>query len=291
MRAVIDIGSNSILLLVGRRGPGGRLTIVRDEARIARISEGAAESGQLDPAAIERALAILREYRSLADGVPVCAVATEGLRMASNKDEFLLPAQEILGGPVELISGSREAELSYRSVALEHDQPGVLRVIDIGGASTELVSGHGLEIESVVSHPIGSVRLTERLVHEDPPSRSSIDAVAQTARDAFAGQPLEPAAELHGLAGTVTTCAALLLGLERYDRDRVHGSRFAAGEIRALRDSLAAQPQAQRASRPCLPPGRADVIVAGLTILLAAMEHSGAGHLSVRDRGLRYALL
>src|SRR5690606_26014806 len=137
-RAVIDIGSNSVLLLVGSRRADGSLEIVRDEATVTRVSEGAAARRPLLPAAIGRTLAVLRRYRELAerDGdSSIEAVATEGLRMAQNAHEFLEPAAAVLGSEVRLISGDEEARLSYRSVALEHADANPLRVIDIGGAS------------------------------------------------------------------------------------------------------------------------------------------------------------
>jgi exopolyphosphatase / guanosine-5'-triphosphate,3'-diphosphate pyrophosphatase len=294
MRAVIDIGSNSVLLLVGERGSDGALTIVRDEATVARVSEGAAARGTLSPAAIERTLAVLRRYRALADAdqvVAIEAVATEGLRMASNAAEFLRPAAEILGVEVRLISGDEEARLSYRSVALEHPQVDPLRVIDIGGASTELVVGHGLTVAQAVSHPIGSVRLSERFGDGHPPSPAALAAIAEAARRSFASQPLDPQPELYGLAGTVTTAAAVLLELDRYDRDRVDRARFSRETIAALRDRLAARTLAELQAIPLIGPGRADVVVAGVTILLTALDHCGADTLVVRDRGLRYALL
>src|SRR5690606_4388649 len=225
----------SVLLLVGERRDDGSLAIIRDEATVARVSKGAAARGTLAPVAIERTLAVLRRYRELADNDGVAtieAVATEGLRMASNASEFLEPAAAILGGEVRLISGDEEARLSYRSVALEQwhgctDRSGdpemgsELRVIDIGGASTELVIGHGLAVEQAVSHRIGSVRLSEQLGDGHPPSAAALAAMHELARKTFASQPLAPHPILHGLAGTVTTAAAVVLGLERYDRDRV----------------------------------------------------------------------
>ncbi len=293
MNAVIDIGSNSVLLLIARRREDGTLEIERDEARIARLSEGVSATGRLSGDAIERTVRILADYRRIAAeaDAPVQAVATEGLRMASNQEDFLLAAHRALGQRVRLISGEEEARLSYLSVARECEPDVALRVVDIGGASTELVSGRGESVESIVSHKVGSVRLTELHVHSDPILPSELAAIEAAATAALTTQPLEPADVVHGLAGTVTTVAALLLGLETYDRERVDGSQFAVSQIRSLRDELARQTQAQRSARPCLPAKRADVIVAGISILLTVLAHCGAGTLVVRDRGLRYALL
>jgi exopolyphosphatase / guanosine-5'-triphosphate,3'-diphosphate pyrophosphatase len=294
MRAVIDIGSNSVLLLVGQRHGNGSLEIVRDESTVARVAEGTAASGRLLPAAIERTLAVLRRYREIAsaDGVlEIEAVATEGLRMAGNASEFLGPASELLGSPVRLISGDEEARLSYRSVAIEHPEVDPLRVLDIGGGSTELVVGRGLEVEQAVSHRLGSVRITEQLGDGHPPSAAALSRMHAHAREMFASQPLLPHPTLYGLAGTVTTATAVLLGLERYDREVVDRTLVGVDALRALRERLASMSLDQLQAIALVGLGRADVIVGGVTILLAALEHCGADTLVVRDRGLRYALL
>ncbi len=296
MHAVIDIGSNSVLLLIASRRADASLDIARDEARVARLSEGVAKTGRLSDAAIERTLEILREYAELARAAeaPIRALATEGLRMAADPERFLAPAREILGVEVEIIAGEEEARASYLSVAREQPSARELRVIDIGGASTELVVGEGETIRSMVSHRIGSVRLTEALVADPrgPVGPAELEAIEAEARRAFEAQTMAPAPELHGLAGTVTTLAAIALGLSSYARERVDGTRIARAEVRALRDALAAQTLAQRvAAHPTLSPKRADVIVAGASILCCALEHCGAETLVVRDRGLRYAYL
>jgi len=292
VRAVVDIGSNSVLLLVGRRGTDGRVEVTCDEARITRLSQGAAATGKLSPEAIARTVAVLTEYRAIAQrhGAELEAVATEGLRVADDPEAFLGPAREALGSDVRMISGDEEARLSYLSVAQESGD-GPLRVVDVGGASTELVVGEGQTMLDMRSHRIGSVRLTERHVDADPPSRAMIEAIERSARDALASQPVQPYPELVGLAGTVTTAAALMLDLETYDRTRVDGWRASIVEVETLRDRLAAVPLQERIREPILPAGRADVIVTGLTILLAVLRHCGAQTLVTRDRGLRYALL
>jgi exopolyphosphatase / guanosine-5'-triphosphate,3'-diphosphate pyrophosphatase len=293
MRAIIDIGTNTVLMLLARREADGRVVVTDDMVRMTRLGQGAAASGRLDPAAIERTLTALREYRGIAQehGAALEAVATEGLRMADDPEAFLEPAAEILGQPVRLISGDEEAELSFRSVAQEEPGDGPLYVLDIGGGSTELVVGRGGEVVDRRSHRVGSVRLTEAFLHGDPPTTAEVEAVAAAARAAFAEQPVPPRPQLHGLAGTVTTVAALLLALPQYDRNVVDGSRFSLGQVIALRDRLAGMSLAERLRLPQLPPGRADVIVAGVTILVEALRHCGADTLVVRDRGLRYALV
>jgi exopolyphosphatase/guanosine-5'-triphosphate,3'-diphosphate pyrophosphatase len=292
-RAVIDIGSNSVLLLVAQRQGNGALRILEDRSVVTRLSEGAAKSGVLKPAAIERTLATLHEYTQIArrHGAVAHAVATEGVRMASNQDAFLTPAAEVLGEPVNLISGDEEARLSFLSVAKDAPADEVLHVLDIGGGSTELVVGQGDSILQAQSHPIGSVRLTESFVRHDPPQPAEIAAMERAAREAFARQPVRPQEKLYGLAGTVTSCAALLAGLSSYDRERVDGSTWSLEAVKGLRDRLAQLDEAGRRAYQVLGRGRADVIIAGVTILIAAMEHCGASTLVVRDRGLRFALV
>jgi exopolyphosphatase/guanosine-5'-triphosphate,3'-diphosphate pyrophosphatase len=292
MKAVIDIGTNSVLLLVGHRDAQGQVHVTHDDARITRLGRGVAATGVLDPIAIERTLEVLADYRRSAEsfGAELVPVATEGLRMASDPAAFLKKAESVLGCQVRMISGGEEAELSYLSVAREQP-PGPLRVLDIGGGSTELVVGYGEHIEHMCSHAIGSVRLTERFVQSDPPSPAAIEGMQAAAREAFALQSVTPYPELYGLAGTVITLAAILLDLPCYQRECADGQRFSREAVVALRDRLAAETLEQRLKRPCLPAGRADVIVAGLTILVAAMEHCGADELIAFDRGLRYALI
>ena|SRR5688572_16752567 len=293
MRAVIDIGTNSVLLLLASRDASGRVLLTRDESRITRLGQGVAATGTLDPQAIERTLSVLAEYRALADaaGAEIVPVATEGLRRASDRDIFLARAHEVLGCEVRTISGDEEAELSYRSVAQEEPAGGPLRVLDIGGGSTELVLGEDEHVTSRRSHRIGSVHLTERFVSHDPPTDDELDSMQRVVDDALATQPVDPHPVLHGLAGTVTSAAALMLGLPAYDREAVDGTRFGFDRVVALRDRMAALTIAERASYAVLGTGRADVFVGGLVILVQALRHCGATTLVVRDRGLRYALV
>src|SRR5688572_9274336 len=188
MRAVIDIGSNSVLLLLARRGPDGAVEVLRDQSTITRLGQGAGASGMLAPEAIERTLACLADYRAQAEAagaLRIIPVTTEGVRMARNQADFLVPAGEVLGVPVRLLSGAEEAELSYLSVARETPEGGPLRVLVIGGGSTELVIGEGLEVRAAVSHPVGAVRQTERLITSDPPGAAMVAEVYATALEVF----------------------------------------------------------------------------------------------------------
>ena len=292
-RAVIDIGSNSLLLLIGEVDGRGAVTVHEDRATVTRMSRGASETGHLDPDAVARTLETLERYRARIDEVGaqlVVAAATEGVRMASDAGDFLARAGAVLGTPVRVLSGDEEAALSYRSVAREAaEEP--LCVLDVGGASTEVALGQGLKIEHVQSLSVGSVRLTEAHLRGDPPASKELDALTEAVDEAVALLPPVTVPRIHGLAGTITTLAAVALGLDRYDREAVDNTRLSRQSVVALRDELARETVAARARRPCLPPGRADVIVAGLTIVDGVMRRLGAEELVCRDRGHRYALL
>lgn len=294
--AILDVGTNTVLMLVGRRRPDGSVEVVEDRATITRLGEGlGADRRRLRPEAIARTLAAIADHLAHAERLGVArerirAVATAGVRMAEDAEAFLEPAARLLGRPIETISGEEEARLSYLSVARE-EPIGPLRVLDIGGGSTELTLGRGTQVEDVVSFRLGSVHLWEAFAPNDPPGSEVFEAMVARARETLATRPVAPHPVLHAVAGTATTTAALLLDLERYDRDRVDGATFSAGQVRELGDALAHRTFAERAAHPCLPRGRADVIVAGVAILTAALAHCGAETLVVRDRGHRFALL
>ncbi len=291
--AAIDVGTNTVLLLIAERDGGGLRAVV-DRAEITRLGKGVDQSGVLDGEAVERTLAVLARYGEeiRAAGVArAAAVGTETLRAAANGAAFLTRAQQILGFPVEVIHGEREAALSWRAVADAFPlAPGRTRaVVDIGGGSTEIIVG-GARLERAISIPIGSVRLTERLLHHDPPTdeeRAALDAAIDRALDAA---PSPAADELVGVAGTVTTLCAISLGLTDYDGARVHGAVLAVDEVRRIVDGLGATPLADRRRTPGLDPRRADVIYAGGAILLRLIARAGVGELRVSDRGIRWGL-
>lgn len=297
LRAIVDIGTNSVLLLIGRRLTDGTVDIVAHASRIARLGEGVAQSGVLRADAVDRAVKILESYRQQARtwGATLVPVATAGIRLAKNPERFMDRAREVLGVPVRVLSGEEEARLSYLSVATEvapdPNATDPIRVLDIGGGSTELVIGQGQTVTGFASHSIGSVRLTEAHVTRDPPPPDEIAALERAADAAFATQPIDPHPVLYGLAGTVTSVAAIHHGLREYDRDVIDGTRLTRDTVQEIRDRLASQTADERIATTTLGPGRADVIVAGTTILLRALHHCRAQELVVRDRGLRFALL
>jgi exopolyphosphatase/guanosine-5'-triphosphate,3'-diphosphate pyrophosphatase len=250
-------------------------------------------TGRLDPAAVERtcaALAVYGERIRAAKVARAAAVGTQALREAANGAEFLARAEGLLGFPIEVIDGRREAHLSWAAVAASFPLAGGARrtVVDIGGGSTELIVG-GAEVLRAVSVPIGSVRLTERLLLHDPPAaeeRRALDAAIDRALEAAP----QPEGELWGVAGTVTTLCALALGLTDYDGARVHGQKLARDEVERQLERLGALPLAERRRLRGLDPRRADVIVAGAAILARVMARAGAAEVGVSDRGIRWGL-
>jgi exopolyphosphatase/guanosine-5'-triphosphate,3'-diphosphate pyrophosphatase len=276
--AAIDCGTNSTRLLVV--GPTG--DVRAREMTITRLGEGVDATRRLSPEAMERTLSALRAYRSIMDAERVGRarlVATSAVRDAANGEAFLLPAAEIIGAPAELLPGIEEGRLSYAGAT--GDLPvtdAVVVILDIGGGSTEIATKAEEEILSV-SLDIGCVRLTERFLHGDPPTASEVADAMQAigAELDRATEAIPPLAEegramrLVGLAGTVSTLAALELGLEDYDRERIHHAVLTAASVGRWCDVFGAEPVAERSRRRGLPAGRRDVIFGGALVLREVM--------------------
>jgi len=292
--ASIDIGTNTTLLLVAGTDPS--VAVLEERAEITRLGRGIGREGALDPEAIARTLAVLREYAATArrHGARIAAVGTEALRRAPNATAFLGPAAEILGTEVEVIDGEREAALTFRAVveSFPDAHRGQLVVVDIGGGSTEIVLATDGRVEFRTSVPLGSVRLTEAFVRHDPPARADQDAIAAAVDDAVRAVPFSSRpATLVGVAGTVTSLAAMALELATYDPARVHGHRLSRGDLGRQLARLAAATQAERERIVGLDPRRADVIFAGAVILERIAAAAGAAEVLVSDRGIRWGLL
>jgi exopolyphosphatase / guanosine-5'-triphosphate,3'-diphosphate pyrophosphatase len=292
--ATIDIGTNTTLLLVARVVP--HIEVLEERAEITRLGRGIGRQGALDPEAIGHTLAALREFATAArrHGARIAAVGTEALRRAANAAAFLGPAAEILGSEVEVIDGEREAALTFRAVV--ESFPGVrsgdLVVVDIGGGSTEIVLASNGRVKFRTSVPLGSVRLTEAFVHHDPPTRAEQEEIAGAVDAAVAAVPFSSRnATLVGVAGTVTSLAAMSLELAPYDAARVHGHRLARADLGRELNRLAATTQAERERIVGLDPRRADVIFAGAVILDRIAGAAAAAEVLVSDRGIRWGLL
>jgi len=299
--AAIDVGTNTVLLLVAEAGPRGAV-VLAERAEITRLGRGVDASGRLDPAAIAETVGVLAGYaaeaRALGVGAIDC-VATSAARDAANGAEFFAAARTVAGLEPRIISGEEEARLVYASAwrdfgAPAGGAPGRLAVLDVGGGSTEFTFGRGPAPQGRRSLQVGAVRLTERHVREDPIGPATLATLRQAARAALA--PLAfmgggGAGRLVGVAGTVTTLAAVEQALPRYDGERVHGSPLSLVRLERLLARLAALPLAERARLPGMEPKRADVIVAGAVVVAEAMALTGFETLTVSDRGVRWGLV
>jgi exopolyphosphatase/guanosine-5'-triphosphate,3'-diphosphate pyrophosphatase len=292
--ATIDVGTNTTLLLVAE-ADGGEPVVLEDRAEITRLGRGIGGDGRLGREGIERTLRALEEYAALASKhqAPVVAVGTEALRRAPNAHEFLEAAAAILGAPVEVIGGEREAGLSFLAAtsSFPREAAGAMVVVDIGGGSTEVIVAQAGTVELRQSLPLGSVRLTERHVRNDPATDAEVEAIVQDAAQALANVPLPAGAALVGIAGTVTSLGAMAQRLPSYDPALVHGYRLGLAELSELVERLRRSSQAEREKMPGLDPRRADVILAGACILLEIVRRSLAQHVIVSDRGIRWGLL
>ncbi|MGW1411383.1 Ppx/GppA phosphatase family protein [Streptomyces sp. NPDC002403] len=300
--AAIDCGTNSIRLLVADADPStGELVELDRRMEIVRLGQGVDRTGRLAPEALERTFAACRQYAAVIKehgAQRIRFVATSASRDAENRDEFVRGVLEILGVEPEVISGDQEAEFSFTGATKElagrdHLAKPYL-VVDIGGGSTEFVVGDD-HVRAARSVDIGCVRMTERhLVRDgvvtDPPApaqiaaiRADVDAALDLAEETV---PLTGAATLVGLAGTVTTVAAIALGLDAYDSEAIHHSRISVEQVREITGRLLVSTHAERAAIGAMHPGRVDVITSGALILLALMERTGAREVVVSEHDI-----
>jgi exopolyphosphatase/guanosine-5'-triphosphate,3'-diphosphate pyrophosphatase len=304
--ATIDVGTNTVLLLVAERRPrsagaaGARFELVPlvERAEITRLGRGVDRTRRLDPAAIRDTVAVLARFTAEARGLGVdgiACVATSAARDAENGAAFFDAAREAAGVVPEVIAGDEEARLVWASAWQDFGSAADgLAVFDVGGGSTEFSVGDGPAPRARRSLQIGAVRLTERTAPPDPPGPAALGALRAAAREALA-----PAAELAGsgarrlvgVAGTVTTLAAVAKRLPVYDAGVVHGAELGAAGLEELYAHLGSLTTPERARLPGMEPKRADVIVAGCAIVLESMRLLGFDRLTVSDRGVRWGLL
>jgi exopolyphosphatase/guanosine-5'-triphosphate,3'-diphosphate pyrophosphatase len=287
--AAIDCGTNSIRLLVAdlpapELRPAAALTDVVRRMEIVRLGAGVDRTGRLAADAIERTRVVLAEYAHQISGSGadrVRMVATSASRDAANADDFTAMVRATIGVDPEVASGDEEARLSFDGAirGLPASEPAPYLVVDIGGGSTEFVTG-AQTVDHAISIDIGGVRMTERHLLTDPPTSAEIAAaerdITAAVRHALDVVPGRDAKTLVGLAGSVTTVAAIAMGLETYDPGRTHHSRVSAADVARITDDLLGATRAQRSAIPVMHPGRADVIAAGALILRTIMGESGA---------------
>lgn len=271
--AALDAGTNTVRLYIAEPTPDGALRELVREQRFVGLGQGVDATGRFDPDAIVRALAAIDEFAPLLQrhGVEAARmVATSASRDAANREDFFAGVQARLGIRPELISGEEEAQLSFAGALSGAEDPvGPVLVVDSGGGSTELVIGSAAgDVYQKISLDIGSRRLRERLLAGDPPTNDEIElARAEVNRQLDTAFELAEVQTFIGVAGTVTTMAALLLGLQRYDRAQVHGSRHGAAEVAALADRLLAMTVDEVRALGPVEPQRAPVLCAGALIV------------------------
>jgi len=280
--AAIDCGTNSTRLLVA--GADGR-TLER-LMRVTRLGQDVDRTRLLAPEAIARTVAVLVQYRAVMDSFGVERVrmtATSAARDAANRDEFFATAEAAIGVRPELLGGVEEGRLSFAGATAELDpEDGPWLVVDIGGGSTELIVGPapGTRSEPIgaTSIDVGCVRLTERWLHGDPPRPDELSQAISVVRDYLDDvrrdiPAVDQGPRLVGLAGTVTTVAAVEIGLATYDRDRIHHFILTRKAVEEVFRTLATETRAERIHNPGLEEARADVIVGGCVVLVAIMRH------------------
>jgi exopolyphosphatase/guanosine-5'-triphosphate,3'-diphosphate pyrophosphatase len=275
---VVDLGTNSTRLLVADVD-ADRVDEVSRQTVITRLGEGVDERRKLLPLPVARVRNALSDYRRELEELGaerVLAIGTSAIRDAENGEAFLGEIEWSYGFATRLLSGDEEAELTRRGVANGRAVDDDTLVLDVGGGSTELITS-----AERVSIDVGSVRLTERHLRSDPPTREELEAAAQTVRDEL--PPLDPRDAI-GVAGTITTLAALELG--GYDLERVHGHRLTRDAVDSLLARLASLPLAERRELLGLEPERAPVIVGGAIVVREALERYGLDGLEASERDL-----
>ena len=297
----IDCGTNSIRLLVADL-VDGKLRDVHREMRVVRLGQGVDATGQFAPEALARTESALADYVALMAEHSVTAVrmvATSAARDAGNRDEFFAMTARLLGKVVpgsvaEVITGTEEAELSFRGAVGELDPAaGPFVVVDLGGGSTELVLGE-TAVQASFSADIGCVRLTERCLHSDPPTADQVEQARLVARDglaeALAVVPVDGARTWVGVAGTMTTLSALAQRMTVYDPEAIHLSRIGFDDLLGVCEQLIGMTKAERLALGPMHAGRADVIGGGAIVVeeLAAVlrDRAGIGELVVSEHDI-----
>lgn len=295
--AALDVGTNTVLMLVVEVSAEAGIAKLADLSRITRLGRGVDSTGRLDPSSAQATLDAIISFvdRAYVLGAEkILTAATAALRDAADGPEFIARVKAAAGIDLAIISGETEAQLSWLASVkgLGLDAAAKLLIVDIGGGSTELIRaqpGGGIQ---AVSLQIGSVRLTERIVRSDPPHareaadlRIAIDNALSTVRWNYQPEVMV------GIAGTVTTIGAVALGLDHYESERVHGSRLSHEAVLQMLGRLGSVSLEERKRIPCMEPGRADVIFAGAAILERVMAHFHVKEIVVSDQGVRWGLV
>ncbi|MGD0488243.1 MAG: Ppx/GppA phosphatase family protein [Syntrophorhabdales bacterium] len=296
----IDIGTNAVLLLVMESN--GQLDELYDASTITRLGEGVLATGRLIRPAMERTVGALVRYRRVLDDYGVETLdcfGTAALREAENRAEFVEMAWQRAGIRVRVIRRYEEAYYTYLSVK---DDPRIegeeLLIVDIGGGSTEITRGTRHGFLGYVSLPLGTVKLTERFIRHDPPLAEELANLsgfvheqAGRARRRRVGRKGSDNRSIVGMAGTVTTLAAMVLGLDAFDKKKVHGMVISLATLREWRERLLAMTVEERKGLPGMEPGREDLIPQGVVLMEEIVVAFGGTQFTVSTAGARYGVL
>lgn len=296
--AAIDIGSNSVRLLVAEALRGGAYRILDEEREPTRLGRSVSSQGRLDDESMDKTLQALRTFKEIAAGYQVTSlrtIATCAVREARNGPEFCRRVREEVGLEVEVIAGDREARLAFASVQNAFDLAGKNVVVaDIGGGSTEIVFATGNLIESIFSTPLGAVRLTEQFALGETATLTDFERMEEEVGDCLKKRTTRPLFAPHflvGCGGTFTTLAELVMATKKQSDAPVAGYKVSQAEVRHLLDRLRKMPLRARRSMAGMTPDRGDIIVAGLTIVDALMKRFRVNTLVIHTRGVRDGLV
>jgi exopolyphosphatase/guanosine-5'-triphosphate,3'-diphosphate pyrophosphatase len=299
--AGIDIGTNTLLLLVAEIDENGRVRQLEHQQRLPRLGKDVDRMGAIQVSAFDRIAWIVQEYRNIAQqfhAEEIVACATSAVRDASNRDEFTKFIEKGTGIRVEILTGDEEAVLTYKGALSGINRPGPFVVLDIGGGSTELIfqqpgGGNGNAVLHRYSLQIGAVRLTERFFKHDPPLPEEIESaksliieeVSQVRNPGFQGVILV------GVAGTVTTLACIDQGLAEFELEKVAGFTLTDAHVARLLSQLTGMNSREISALSAATSGRADILTAGTLILHEVMAHFRFPSVVVSERGLRFGLV
>lgn len=305
-RAVIDVGTNSIKLLVADVR-GREVLPVHEESKQTRLGKNFYETHRLQPDAVAKTAEAVWEFAEIArerEAESIRVIATSAARDAVNKDDLISTIERAANLKVEIISGEQEADWAFQGVTMNSELARTpLLLLDVGGGSTEFILGHGEEKHFAESFPLGTVRLMEKMPHSDPPTIEDFSKCRDWLKNFLQKEvrpKLQPALErekksgavqLAGTGGTATLLAKMELKLERYDREKIEDVHLQLKQIQSHRKHLWELPLAERKEIPGLPKLRADVILTGILIYESVMEEFGFTELRVSTRGLRFAAL
>jgi exopolyphosphatase/guanosine-5'-triphosphate,3'-diphosphate pyrophosphatase len=294
--ATIDIGTNTILLLVGTVTPQRTLQVVLDIEETTRLGRGLQKRGVLDPQGVRKSITVLKRFVSIChrEGVKeLVAIGTNPLRVAADTKEFIQLVKKECGISVRVIAAKEEAYLSFLAAQRDPLIPRNALVLDVGGGSTEYIfrqEGNPLHLLETISLPMGAVNLTEKFLSTDPPFYSELTKLQREIKKNLNRLPPSIEEEVVGIGGTAVTLGSIYLGLEEFNREKIHGLRLSIDDISTQVRELQSKDITDRKKIRGLPQDRADIILAGAMIILLSMERLERDVLYISCHGLRYGL-